>query len=306
MKTSHQMRNIALFAFGLITVESSSDVAIDPEGGFSAVRKTLISNLYQGLPYDGLIPIPGVIEAEYFDVGGQDVAYNNIEANIPMPDNVFRFEENGEEITLQINDVAASTNPGSSEEDGAIAIGMGMSGEWMRYSVTVPVTGKYLPTWRIATFDGDDGPAYVGVKLVLGNGAEVNPCLGVGGGGLDMDINTTGWKVFESFEGEEIDIIEGDYVLAICLDDILNFEINYVSLELVEEATLVPAADPLITMSPTLTATMQPTMLNTMSPDMIPAEEAAAFSNTAKSNKVSGLLAVSVCSLAAFLALFHS
>jgi hypothetical protein len=242
------------------------EVVVDLEGESISHRKALISDLYAGLPYEGVVvTLPGVVEAEYFDTGGQNIAYNNVEANVPMPDNVIRLNEDGVDVAIQINDVAATTNPGASEEDGAMAVGMGMSTEWMRYTINVPAGATFSPTWRIATWDGADGPVSVNVKIVVSDGAEDDPCALAGVSTLEIaEANTGGWKVFESFISPDFTIDLGDFILAICLDEILNFEINYIEFALVEGDTPAPtAAD---TPAPTAADTPAPSDVDTPAP----------------------------------------
>jgi hypothetical protein len=118
---------------------------------------------YMGTPYNAAsVELPGRLQAEFFDLGGQGVAYNNIEApgEEELPENVIRVEEDGVPVSVQINDVSTANNPAASEPAGAMAVGMITSGEWLRFTVDIPVGGYFVPQWRLAAFspEGTDVP----------------------------------------------------------------------------------------------------------------------------------------------------
>jgi hypothetical protein len=78
--------------------------------------------------------IPGKIEAENYDNGGQNVAYNdNTTGNTG---NVYRFEN---------VDIQATTDPG-----GGYALGWIAQGEWVEYTVNVTTAGTYTLTARVS------------------------------------------------------------------------------------------------------------------------------------------------------------
>jgi hypothetical protein len=125
---------------------------------------------YLGTPYEARsVELPGRLQAEFFDLGGQGVAFNNIEApgEEELPENVIRVEEDGLPMSVQINDVSTVNNPAASEPAGAMAVGMITSGEWLRFTVDVPVGGYFVPQWRLAAFspEGADVPVSTKVKL---------------------------------------------------------------------------------------------------------------------------------------------
>ncbi|CAM9625748.1 unnamed protein product [Chrysoparadoxa australica] len=192
---------------------------------------------YQGRAYPNAYKqqqIPGFIEAELFDRGGQGVAYNELPDNANLPPNVIRAQERGQPVAVQINDVGPGG--GGSEAPGEIAVGMIITGEWMRYTVTVGTGGLYLPTYRIASFSPEGGTIPVGIKLALNAEDSIAPCDQQGVGQLDLQgINTGNWKDFESYEGAPFEIGAGKRVITLCFDNVLNFEINYIEMDLLEE-----------------------------------------------------------------------
>jgi len=89
-----------------------------------------------GLPYGGTpARIPGRIEAENYDLGGEGVAYHDVsEGNaggVYRADNV---------------DIKTSTDAG-----GGYAIGWFNAGEWLDYTVDVTVTGLYDIDLRVGS-----------------------------------------------------------------------------------------------------------------------------------------------------------
>ncbi|KAG5185267.1 hypothetical protein JKP88DRAFT_185397, partial [Tribonema minus] len=190
-------------------------------------RKALVSPAYAGVPYEA-IEIPGVLEAEFFDVGGEGVTYHTDAVPVVLPPNVIRLNEDGAKVTVQINDLSAAV--AGSEPAGAIGVGMGVTGEWQRYTVTALEDGTYLPTWRIATYDPTFGVFPVETTLTIGTGAEADPCALPGAGGLDLaGVNTGGYKTFESYTSKDpIAIPAGEHVLTVCYVNVNTFELNFI------------------------------------------------------------------------------
>ncbi|MCU0429652.1 MAG: PQQ-dependent sugar dehydrogenase [Cytophagaceae bacterium] len=87
-------------------------------------------------PYGGTVKsIPGRIEAEEYDLGGQGVAFNDgSAANLG---GVFRTDGVDIQATADAN--------------GAFNVGWTTAGEWLEYSVNVQTAGVYTLTLRVAT-----------------------------------------------------------------------------------------------------------------------------------------------------------
>eukprot|EP00611_Tribonema_gayanum_P028636 TRINITY_DN741_c0_g1_i3.p1 TRINITY_DN741_c0_g1~~TRINITY_DN741_c0_g1_i3.p1 ORF type:complete len:211 (-),score=17.51 TRINITY_DN741_c0_g1_i3:2568-3200(-) len=98
-------------------------------GGRHQQRRLKISPDYQGTPYEANpIAIPGMLQVELFDKGGEGVGYHDIKdpaAKAKAPPNVIR-----QDSPIQINDEGPDVN--GSEAVGQIGIGMGIGGEWLR------------------------------------------------------------------------------------------------------------------------------------------------------------------------------
>jgi len=121
--------------------------------------------------------IPGTIEAEDYDNGGQGVAYNDTDSNNNGP-NVAREDES---VDLEAR-------------DGGINVGWTASGEWLEYTVNT-VSGNYDLEARIATTQANR--SFV-VKLD-------DTTLGT----FDLP-NTAGWGSFQTIKIPNVNISGGN------------------------------------------------------------------------------------------------
>jgi len=82
---------------------------------------------YDGLPYNGPHVAPGVIQAEDYDTGGQNVSYNEIDP----ADNTYRTDDGKVGIQQNVKFGHATIITGIK------------NGEWWKYSIEVPEAGEY-------------------------------------------------------------------------------------------------------------------------------------------------------------------
>ena len=113
-------------------------------------------------PYSGSpVSVPGQIQAEAYDRGGEGVAYHDT-----SPGNVFGV--------FRTDSMDVGAIPG-----GGYHLGFIKPGEWAEYTISVPRTGDYILDMRLAT-------AYTGLNRfrVLDNGVDVSntQTLGYTGG----------------------------------------------------------------------------------------------------------------------------
>lgn len=92
----------------------------------------------QPYPGPGPHPIPGKIEAEDFDAGGEGVAYHD-----DTPGNY------GGQYRSENVDIEATTDAG-----GGYSVGWTEQGEWLSYSVYVTETARYDTKVRVASAVG--------------------------------------------------------------------------------------------------------------------------------------------------------
>jgi Carbohydrate binding module (family 6)/Chitobiase/beta-hexosaminidase C-terminal domain/Fibronectin type III domain len=81
-------------------------------------------------------PIPGTIQAEAFDTGGEGIAYHDTDT----------ANSGGAFRTTEGVDIKTTTDTG-----GGYAVGWMNTGEWLKYTVNVTTAGTYTLTARVAT-----------------------------------------------------------------------------------------------------------------------------------------------------------
>jgi hypothetical protein len=145
---------------------------------------------YAGTPFNGPHVIPGVIQAEDYDNGGEGVAYHDNEAGHQGGGEIFYRPEEGIEL----------------EDDGkndGYHIGWTNADEWMNYTVEVVETDVYdfIFTWAIPR---DNVPMTVSVNGVIA-GSAIIP-------------NTGHYSVYGQFTVEAIRLTQGKNVITIALE----------------------------------------------------------------------------------------
>ena len=148
----------------------------------------------QSRPYSGTpIPIPGIVEAENYDLGGEGVAYHDLTTgNTP---NKYRTDD---------VDIEACT-----DASGGFNIGYAQAGEWTVYTVDVDATGKYDFDIRVASTTANN-TFYIemdGVKVTNGNVSV---------------LNTGGWQTWGSATAKGISLSSGVHRMKL----VLNGEFN--------------------------------------------------------------------------------
>ncbi|NNE44528.1 MAG: carbohydrate-binding protein, partial [Gemmatimonadetes bacterium] len=139
--------------------------ALDDLGGTASDTVDVTVGLGCGqLPYPGTpFLFPALIQAEDYDLGGEGVAYHDIDSG-----------NNGNQYrTAEGVDIEACTDIG-----GGYNIGWLNPGEWIEYTVDVPVPGTYGLQARVASqstggsfhleFDGTDQTGSVAVPVTAG------------------------------------------------------------------------------------------------------------------------------------------
>src|SRR5262249_35109918 len=95
-----------------------------------------------GTPYPGPNPasLPGLLEAENFDAGGEGVGYHQ-----PYPINNTTYRSTGVDL-----DATTDTNPGAASGNG-FDIASVHAGDWLAYTVNIPTAGTYSLDFRVAS-----------------------------------------------------------------------------------------------------------------------------------------------------------
>jgi hypothetical protein len=147
--------------------------------------------------------IPGTIQLENFDVGGNGFAYYDVDAGTnvsPAPD--FRTNE---DVDIE----------NCSDEGGGYNIGFAMAGEWLEYTVDVQTAGTYNITFRAAC-DGDN-------KTIS---------LDSDGTMLAENVaipNTGGWQTWTDVTVEDVELQAGKQILRLTIGDVDYVNLNYIT-----------------------------------------------------------------------------
>jgi len=133
-------------------------------------------------------PIPGLIEFENFDDGGEGVAYHDLTSG-----------NSGGQYRQTDVDIEATSDVG-----GGYSLGWNQAGEWLKYTVSVAAAGSYKMEARVAT-TGTGGIFHIEV-----DGTDVTGALIVPG--------TGGWQTWQSIALDGIALTAGSHVLRVVFD----------------------------------------------------------------------------------------
>jgi len=138
---------------------------------------------YSGSPH----PIPGTIQAENFDSGGEGIAYHDTDAS-----------NNGNQYRVSGVDIENCSDTG-----GGYNVGWASETEWLEYTVNVTTSGLYRFDTRYAAFGG-------GVFHLESDGINKT-------GGL-TNLNTGGWQNWTTLIHSNVALNVGQQVLRLALD----------------------------------------------------------------------------------------
>ena len=127
-----------------------TSIATDAEGKESKVAKAKLKVNGKRVPYKGLIELPGVIEAENFDGGGEGLSFHDTDDQ-DQGDAKYRTDNEGVDLV---------------KGNGGTAIGYTAKGEWLEYSVNVKEAGTYMLN---ATVSSGVSGSYFTVSLKRGS-----------------------------------------------------------------------------------------------------------------------------------------
>ncbi len=156
----------------------------------SAAVTITVTNPVTQSPYTGSpIPLPGKIEAENFDLGGQGIAYHDVD--VVNSGGAYRSSE-GVDIEAN-NDGGAGYN-----------VGWTAAGEWLEYTVNVATAGTYSAQFRIAS-------TATGKSMhIERNGQNITGVVSI--------PNTNGWTTWQTVTISNITMTQGQQVLRVVFD----------------------------------------------------------------------------------------
>lgn len=169
-------------------------------------------------------PIPGTIQFEEYDLGGNGVAYlDNTPGSAVTPVVNYRTDEDV--------DIETCTDAG-----GGYNIGYATAGEWLEYSVNVAKTGKYNMLLRVSC---------------NGDGRLVNMTFDDKALASNIAIpNTAGWQNWQTLTIKDLQMTAGEHILRMTIGSTDYVNLNYMTFE--EVVQLVP---PTITLNSPSTQT---------------------------------------------------
>ncbi len=211
------------------------------------------SNL--GMPYnDTQLNIPGTIEAEYYNDGGEDIGFHNIPDPFVDPSDFRRDEDANAPECYEERSIAVSNIHGTVNVLDHKTIGDIKDTEWLRYNVEVLQQGTYSCTFNFIDFDDN-----VSIHIY----SNVRSCPAKGGscesaGLLAMAHNSEFSHRGTGTDGvgdnyltrQSIDLGVGNTSFVICFDSDTDARFNYFTLALVGSGS---------TPMPSTTPSLQPT-----------------------------------------------
>ncbi len=169
--------------------------------GTKTVTITVTAAPVPQAPYNGTAAnIPGKIEAEHFDNGGEGVAYHDTEA-----ENKFNLFRTNEGVDVE------ATGDGS----GVYNLGWIVTGEWLEYSVNVQTAGAYTLETRVAS-----GSSAVKAFHVEMDGVNIS-------GPVSFNA-TAGWQVYQTVSVKTTALTTGNKIMRIVVDA-GDFNLNFVN-----------------------------------------------------------------------------
>lgn len=191
-------------------------------GIFVKVTAPVGQSPYSGTPWS----VPGTIQAENFDLGGEGVAYHDLE-----PAN-----QSGQYRTADGVDIEATTDTG-----GGFNVDYTASGDWMEYTINVPSAGNYTLTERVASAGATQS------FRVEFNGVDKTGAVAI--------PNTGGWQTWVNLS-QTVNLSAGVQVMRLYFLG-NDGNVNYLSLSATGGSTPTPTRTN--TPGPTVTPTRTPT-----------------------------------------------
>lgn len=156
---------------------------VETEDGLVSRDSVEIRALPRGTPFLGSpVVVPGIVEAENYDVGGEGIAYHDAE-----PQNIGLAYRPDEGVDLE----------------GAARNGFDVywitAGEWIEYTIEASATGAYTITPYMASVPG------FGKFRVLIDNEPVSDWISVPGAG--------GWQTWRPFEIRDVEMTAGEHLM---------------------------------------------------------------------------------------------
>jgi len=200
----------------------------DNSGNVTTSNAVSISVRDTQSPYGGTpASIPGTIQFENFDLGGQDSAYYDSSPGSDVTP-VVNFRTTEDVDIENCTDVGAGYN-----------IGYATAGEWLEYTVNVAASGMYNVTFRVAC-NGDSR-----TLSLQTNGVTIVNNLAI--------PNTAGWQTWSDVTVNNIQLTAGVQILRLTIGATDYVNLNYMTFTSV--SPIAPTVTSPITLCQGITAT---------------------------------------------------
>jgi hypothetical protein len=152
-------------------------------------RTFTLSASQSAIPFNGPHNIPGRLEAEDFDNGGEGVGYHDVETT-----NLGNSTYRATGVDLEV----------SGDTGGGANIAYARTGEWLSYTVNVTTTGTYNIAARVAS-NGNGGTFHLELD-------------GTAVGGTQTIPNTNGWQTYATLNTNDVSLTSGSHVMRLVMD----------------------------------------------------------------------------------------
>ena len=169
-------------------------IATDAEGKSRASAKKTLKVNGKRAPYKNIITIPGTIEAENFDTGGEGLTFHDSDSN-DEGDAKYRSDNEGLDLVKGNN---------------GTAIGYTAKNEWTEYTVNVTEPGEY--SFEAICSNGSSSNGGFSISLV--KGTTVTKIA-------DVKVTSTGgWNTYKTMTGKLTrKLAEGQQILRFTITD---------------------------------------------------------------------------------------
>jgi hypothetical protein len=159
-------------------------------GNFNYIRVSALGSSGSSTPFGGTAPaLPGTVQFENFDDGGEGVAYHDLSSG----------NAGGQGNRTTDVDIATTTDTG-----GGLIVGWAFAGEWLNYTVNVTTAGTYDIDVRVASA-GNGGTFHIEVNGVDKTGPMIVP-------------NSLGWDTWVNVRKTGVTLAAGVQVWRVVMD----------------------------------------------------------------------------------------
>lgn len=173
-------------------------IATSTEGKKNVSAKRTLKVNGKRVPYKNIIEIPGIIQAEDFDKGGEGMTFHDSDSDRQGDKN---YRSDGEGVDFVVG-------------NGGTAIGYTAANEWLEYTIDVQEAGTY--SYIATVSSGTTGSGFnIGIKKLTSTGAPTSANT------TSVSVPQTGnnsWDTYKTVEGElKKDLEAGQQILRITI-----------------------------------------------------------------------------------------